>query len=83
MAIEIKRAVDYYINSSSKIPNRRKRFVREKLLASEWISCEEQNPPSRTKILAKYKNGSVYVGLFYGFHGDGVLKVTHWKPLIK
>ena len=84
MAIELKRAVDYYISENlNKSPNSRKALVREKLLTSEWIPCEEQKPPSETRILARYKDGSVCLGWFYGFQGDGVLKVTHWKPLIK
>ena len=84
MAIELKRAVDYYISESMfRIPNRRKELVRQKLLSSEWIPWEERKPPLKSKILAKYKNGNVCVGCLYGFQGDGVLKVTHWKPLVK
>ena len=84
MAIELKRAVDYYISESmNQVPNRKKELVREKLLTSEWIPCEKQKPPLETRILAKYKDGSVCIGWIYGFQGDGVLKVTHWKPLIK
>ena len=84
MAIALRRAVDYYISESLyKIPNRRKKLVREKMLTSEWIPCEERKPPSKTRILAKYKNGSICVGYHYGFQRNGVLKVTHWKPLVK
>jgi hypothetical protein len=83
MAMELKRAVDYYINSSNTIPNCRKKIVREKMLASEWIPCDEQEPPSRKRILARYKDGSVCIGWIYGFQGNGVMNVTHWKPLIK
>jgi len=83
MAIELIRAVDYYIECVDKIPNSRKKLVREKLLTSEWIPCEEQKPPSQSRILAKYKDGSVCLGWFYGFQGNGIFKVTHWKPLIK
>jgi hypothetical protein len=27
--------------------------------------------------------GSIFVEWFYGRRGDGVLEITHWKPLIK
>lgn len=83
MAVELRRAIDYYINEfMSKIPNRRIELVREKMLTSKWISCEEQKPPSEKRILAKYKDGSVCLGWFYGFKGDEILKITHWKPLL-
>ena len=84
MAIELKRAVEYYISENmNRVPNRKKELVREKMLTSEWIPFDKQEPPSETRILARYKDGSVCVGWIYGFQGDGVLKVTHWKPLIK
>ena len=84
MAIELKRAVDYYINECmDNIPNRRKGLVRKQLLTSDWIPCEKQKPSPKTRILAKYKDGSVCLGWFYGFQTDGALHVTHWKPLAK
>ena len=72
--------VGYYLNE---ISDSRKEFVREKMLASEWIPYEEQKPPSETKILAKYKSGDIFVEWFYGLQEDGILEITHWKPLVK
>ena len=83
MAIELKRAVDYYINYSNKIPDSRKELVREKMLTSEWIPCAEQNPPPQARVLARYIDGSVCIGWNYGFLGNGTTNITHWKPLIK
>jgi hypothetical protein len=72
--------VGYYVNE---LPEKRRELVREKMLASKWIPYEEQKPPSETRILAKYRDGSIYVEWFYGFQGEGILEITHWKPLIK
>jgi len=84
MSTELKTAVDYYVRDScNKISDCRKELVREKMLTSRWIPYEEQKPPSNTRILAKYKDGTIYVEGFYGFNVTGILEITHWKPLVK
>ena len=82
---EEEQAVDDYINGSiNKIPDNRKELVREKMLKSRWIPYEEQKPPSEKRILEKTQNGSVGVVWFNGIQRwDGILKITHWKPLLK
>ena len=77
---EMKMALDCYLCD---IPDSRKELVREKLLTSEWISYEEQKPPTDTRILTKSREGCVMVEWFYGRRGDGILEITHWKLLIK
>ena len=65
------------------LPESRRELVHEKMRASEWISYDEQKPPTETRILTKDRAGGIFVGWFYGRRGEGVLEITHWKPLIK
>ena len=67
----------------SDIPDNRKELVREKLIASEWIPYKEHKPPYGTRILTKIREGDFFVEWFDGRRGDGILEITHWKPLIK
>jgi hypothetical protein len=83
MATELETALDYYVRDSNNVSDDRKELVREKMLTSCWIPYEEQKPSSDTRILAKYREGTVYVEWFYGRQGTGILEITHWKPLIK
>jgi hypothetical protein len=84
MADTLEIAVDYYINDSiNKISDNKKKLVREKLLASKWISFEEQKPRCGHRILEKTQGEKFYVAWYYGSCLQGPLKMTHWKPLIK
>jgi hypothetical protein len=57
--------------------------IKEKTLASKWIPYKRQKPPSGKRILVKHEDGSVHDNCFYGFQGEGISGITHWKPNIK
>jgi len=74
---------NYLLYRMDKIPENRREFVREKLLASRWIPYEEQKPPLERMILTKQPNGTTYGRKYDGCQGEGISKITHWKFLIE
>jgi len=77
---EMEIALDCYVYA---LPESRRELVREKMRTSEWIAYEEQKLPTETRIMTKIRNGDIFVEWFYGRRGEGILEITHWKPLIK
>ena len=77
---EMEIALDCYVCD---IPESRRELVREKMRASEWISYDEQKPPTETRIMTKSREGAIFAEWFYGCREEGILEITHWKPLIK